>query len=158
MALEGIKHLIDCHCVLPQFRNIVPTFYHKFVVFSVIDGDKVEPKFVQCNNCSVVHKIVDICKSEIVAGLDFSSAITTLDEIKPALPDNIAAILDKNKCDLATWENVLFKLDNFKEGFEVPIAREENLGLVQVKILVVNEKGNVRVKSESRNEYLETKI
>lgn len=112
---------------------------------------------MQCNNCSVVHKVVDICKSEVVAGLDFSSAITSLEEVKPGLPDNIAAILDKNNCDLATWENVLFNLDNKTEGFEIPIAREENLGLTQVKVLVVNDKGKVRVKTESRNDYLEIK-
>ena len=157
MPPEGVKHLIDCHCILPQYRNADPPIYHKFVVFSVIENDNVEPKFVQCNNCSVVHKIVDICKSEIVAGLDFSSAITTLEEVKPALPDDIAAILDKNRCDLATWENVLFNLDNKPEGFEIPIAREENLGLTQVKVLVVNDKGKVRLKTESRNDYLEIK-
>lgn len=158
MPLEGIKHLIDCHCVLPQFRNADPPVYHKFVVFSVIEDDTIEPKFVQCNNCSVVHKIVDICRSEVVAGLDFSNAITTLDEIKPGLPGEIASILDKNRCDLATWENVLFNLDHRPEGFEVPIAKEENLGLTQVKILVVNDKGRVRLKTESRNDYLEIKV
>lgn len=158
MASEGLKHLIECHCVLPQYRNAEPPVYHKFVVFSVIEDDNVEHKFVQCNNCSVVHKIIDICKSEVVAGLDFSSAITTLDEVKSGVPDEIAAHLERNKCDLATWENVLFNLENSLEGFEVPIAREENLGLTQIKVLVVNKQGKVRIKTESRNDYLETKV
>ncbi len=155
MATEGIKHLIECHCVLPQYRNLETPIFHKFVVFSVVDDDIVEPKFVQCNNCSIVHKITDICKSEIVAGLEFSNAVTRLDEVQQGLPDNIASILEKANCDLATWENVAFLIETSLDGFEVPIAKEESGNLTQVKLLTVDKQGKAKVKTVARNDFLE---
>jgi hypothetical protein len=130
--------------------------FHKFVVFSIVEDDVVEPKFVQCNNCGIVHKIVDICKTEIVAGLEFSNAVTRLDEVQQGIPDNIASILEKSNCDLATWENVAYLLETSLDGFEVTIAKEESSGLTQVKILAVDKNGKAKVKTATRNEYLET--
>lgn len=155
MAAEGIKHLIDCHCILPQYRKQETPIYHKFVVFSIVDDNVVEPKFVQCNNCSIVHKVVDICKSEIVAGLEFSNAVTRLDEVQQGLPDNVASILTKANCDLATWENVAFLMETSLEGFEVPIAKEENAGLTQIKLLVVDKQGKAKVKTVTRNDFVD---
>ena len=40
MSVEGVKHLIQCHCVLPQYRNANPPMFHKFVTFSVVDDDQ----------------------------------------------------------------------------------------------------------------------
>jgi hypothetical protein len=129
--------------------------YHKFVVFSIIEDDVVEPKFVQCNNCAIIHKITDVCKSEIVAGLEFSNAVTRIDEVREALPDQIASFLEKANSDMATWENVAFLLENSLGGFEVPIAKEEVSGLTQVKMLSVDEKGKVKIKTVTRNDILE---
>ena len=157
MPAEGVKHLVECHCILPQFRKVEPQIFHKFVVFSIIEDDVVEPKFVQCNNCGIVHKIIDICKSEIVAGLENSNAVTRLDEVKTSIPDHIGSLLEKSNCDLATWENVQFLLDNNDNGFEVVIAKEENAGLIQAKLLVVDDKGKARIKTATRNDYLELK-
>lgn len=155
MSIEGVKHLVECHCVLPQYRKMENPIFHKFVVFSVIDDDAVEPKFVQCNNCLIVHKIVDICKSEIVAGLEFSNAVTRLDEIKESIPDQMASFLEKANSDMATWENVAFLLENSLGGFEVPIAKEIVGGMTQVKMLSVDEKGKVKIKTVARNDDLE---
>lgn len=155
MAIEGVKHLVECHCVLPQYRKMENPIFHKFVVFSVIDDDAIEPKFVQCNNCLIVHKIVDICKSEIVAGLEFSNAVTRLDEIKESIPDQMASFLEKANSDMATWENVAFLLENSLGGFEVPIAKEIVGGMTQVKMLSVDEKGKVKIKTVTRNDDLE---
>lgn len=157
MPVEGVKHLIECHCVLPQYRKMENPIFHKFVVFSVIDDDVVEPKFVQCNNCSIVHKITDICKSEIVAGLEFSNAVTRIDEVRESLPDQIASFLEKANADMATWENVAFLLENSLGGFEAPIAKEIVGGMTQVKMLSVDEKGKVKIKTVTRNDDLEIK-
>ena len=110
---------------------------------------------MQCNNCSIVHKVVDICKSEIVAGLEFSNAVTRLDEVQQGLPDNVASILTKANCDLATWENVAFLMETSLEGFEVPIAKEENAGLTQIKLLVVDKQGKAKVKTVTRNDFVD---
>ena len=63
---RGVKHNIQCLCVLPQYRKTKDPPYHEFVVFSVIDdSDTVEEKYAQCNNCGAIHKIIDLCRSEI---------------------------------------------------------------------------------------------
>ena len=68
---KGTKHLIQCHCLLPQYRNKPDPVFHKFPVFSVIDeSDTVILKYAECNNCGAAHKVYDICKSEILTGRD----------------------------------------------------------------------------------------
>ena len=63
----GQKHTIQCHCILPQYKGRKDPIFHKVVVFSVIgDDDKVQEKIVNCNNCGVPHRIIDICQSEII--------------------------------------------------------------------------------------------
>ena len=60
--MRGQKHLIECHCILPQYRRALNTVYHKFVVFSEIDdSDTVVPKFAQCNNCGVIGHLAGQC-------------------------------------------------------------------------------------------------
>ena len=82
--MQGFKHLVQCHCILPQYRKMKDPVFHKFVVFSTIDKkDNVEPKNVQCNNCGVIHKVFDICKSEIETillnlGIDYNEFISQM--------------------------------------------------------------------------------
>ena len=121
----GIKHLIHCHCVLPQYRNANPVVYHQFIVFSEIDdSDTVKPKYSQCNNCGVVHKIIDICKSEIVTGRDEIRSILTIDDIKLTMPADLAHLLETYDCDLSTYENAKYILDHEKWGDKLVLIRE----------------------------------
>ena len=91
----GTKHIVECHCVLPQYRNRKIPIYHKFMVFSIIDdSDTVLPKYAQCNNCGVVHKIYDICKSEILAGKDEIRTLCTIEDISLTIPEDIRGVLD----------------------------------------------------------------
>ena len=40
---------------------------HEFIAFSILgEDDKVEESYVKCNNCGITHKVVDLCKSEIL--------------------------------------------------------------------------------------------
>ena len=91
----GIKHLIECHCILPQYRGSENPVFHKFIVFSVVDtSDTCVPKFVQCNNCGVVHKVYDICKSEIISGRDELKSVASISEIKIGINSDIRHLLD----------------------------------------------------------------
>ena len=66
--MNGFKHLVQCHCVLPQFRRRPEPVFHLFVVFSVLgNDDKVEPKYAECNNCGAVHHVTEVGQSEIGA-------------------------------------------------------------------------------------------
>jgi len=144
--MKGIKHLIECHCILPQYRYATTIVYHKFVVFSIIDdSDTVIPKFVQCNNCDVIHKVFDICKSEIIAGRDELRSVTTIDEICNMLSENIVETLKSYDVDLATYENVKFILDNKKWGDHVVLARDNVNDETTGKILVFNAENSLRI-------------
>ena len=47
--IVGIKHLIECNCVLPQYQNTKKPIFHKFTVFSIIDEDnQIQDKNVIC--------------------------------------------------------------------------------------------------------------
>lgn len=113
----GQKHLIKCRCVLPQFKRAQHPPQHQFAVFSVInDDDTVKPRFAQCTNCGVVHKVTEIGRSEIVQGREAMSSMLTVADIKPALPELLAQVLENNKADLPTWEAVQFIYENQQWG------------------------------------------
>lgn len=131
------KHLIQCHCILPQFRKIPNPVFHKFMVFSIIENDTVVPKYVQCNNCSAVHKVYDICKSEMVPGKDELRSVTTIDEIRTFIPDDLRRLLDSYKCDLPIWENIKFLLEEKMWGEKIILTRENINGEITGKILTV---------------------
>ena len=84
----GLKHLIQCHCILPQYKNRKEPVFHKFPVFSIIDNsDTVIVKYAECNNCGAAHKVYDICKSEILTGRDEVRSQLTREDFKFSLFD-----------------------------------------------------------------------
>ena len=153
---RGTKHLIPCHCILPQYRNKNPPIFHKFVVFSVIDSfGSIESKIVQCNNCNVLHKVIDICRSEILLGKDESIAILSIDDLRRQIPDSFASILEENKCDLPTWENLKFILDEEMWGENLVLSRE-NLGdSTHFKIMNILSKNDFKIEVHLRKDEIE---
>ncbi len=144
--MKGVKHLIQCHCILPQYKNSPEPIFHKFVVFSEIDEeDNFVTKLAQCNNCGVIHKVVDACKSEIVRGMEESSAILTIPEIKKSLTLDLCSILETYKCDIATWENVKFIYDNSLWGNNVVISKDEVDEITQIKVLKIIDENKIKI-------------
>lgn len=123
--MQGHKHLVKCRCVLPQFKRLESPPPHQFTVFSAIDDEgNTIPKFSQCNNCGLIHKIVDICKSEIQSGKESMKSILKIEDIKPSLHTNISSILEANSCDLPSWEAALFIVENKQWGSYVVLTKE----------------------------------
>lgn len=151
MSSEGIKHLIQCHCVLPQFRNTNPTIFHKFVVFGIIEDDQMREKIVQCNNCGVLHKVIDQCKSEILFGKDASSSVRTIEDIELGLPERLSAYLKTQNVDVATWENIEWLVENDQES-EIVIRRDEQGGRTNLKILTIKRDGTFKTRNELLND------
>lgn len=147
MEVYGTKHLIECHCVLPQFRNSEPTIYHKVAVFSIIENDIIKEKLIQCNNCDVIHRIVDICKSEILRGNDSGLSIRKIDDIEISLPTKLSQYLKLQNIDFATWEQIEFILDNKLEE-DVVIKRELHDLNVNLKIINFKSDGSFKVRNE----------
>lgn len=122
---HGQKHLVKCRCVLQQFKNLETPPAHQFVVFSIVQDDgKIAVKHAQCNNCGVIHKILDLCRSEIITGKESARALITIDEIRPSLHPNFVGILESNSADLATWEAVQYIVENKKWGDFVVLTTE----------------------------------
>ena len=129
------KHLIECHCVLPQFRQVKDAPYHQFVAFSILDeGGTVIPKLARCNNCGVIHKVFDIQKSEIFPGKEEGGVIEK-EDIKLMLPESVANILESYNCEIHNWEHGLFITQNKAWQSSVILTRKEENGEAYGKIL-----------------------
>jgi hypothetical protein len=139
MARVGVKHLIKCVCVLPQLSKVPNPPSHEFPVFSVYDdaADDFEATFVQCSNCGIVHKITDICMSTIIRGRDELRAVITLDDVKNAVPEKLAAILEHHRVDLATWQQVAWVVETKAWGTSTVLTSEYIDGTKQGKSLAI---------------------
>lgn len=149
----GLKHLITCRCVLPQFKRHENPPQHQFVVFSVLDdNDVVRTKFAQCNNCGIVHKVIEINKSEIVQGREDMRSIPKIDDIRLSLPQGLAALLDQNDADLPTWEATQHMYDNQQWGGFVVLSTDEEEGLRQGKYVRILGKNTFKIETFTREE------
>ena len=157
---EGVRHLVECHCILPQYRdrmNSNPVF-HKFIVFSVVDeSDTVVPKYVQCNNCSVVHKVYDLCKSEIMGGKDELRSVTTIEEVRLGMNIDVQNVLDTYSCDLSTWEQTRFLIDNELWDKTVILTQDSLDDVTQGKMLRILSSQSFRIESFIRKDLVENK-
>jgi hypothetical protein len=155
---DHIKHLIECQCVLNIFKNKTRPVFHKFKVFSQIDeNDSIKEKYVICNNCDIVHRVFEVCKSEIKWGSEnLKSLVTTKDDIKFNLEsrnfENIVIELEKNNIDLCEWEYIEYLLDNKKEGQIVLNKSEIDNNIVYNVLYIKNE--NFSIKKEIQQRFL----
>ena len=144
--MDGVKHLVQCHCVLPQYRKRKDPVFHKFLAFSIIDdNDNVIPKFVQCDNCGIVHKVIDICRSEFITGREELKTFTQKSDIAFGLNSNVCDVLESYDCDIATWEEVKFIIDHKKWGRRIVLTRETIDDQTQGKALVINGLDNMQI-------------
>lgn len=133
---QGVKHLVECHCMLPQYRGAPDPVFHKFVVFSVIDEhDNVIPKNAQCTNCGVIHRVIDIMKSEVLMGNDETNAVLTIDDLKHSIPDRVVRTLESYEVSLPTWEEVIFIIENKQWDKHVILTSEETKIGTQGKLI-----------------------
>ena len=145
----GYKHTIECHCVLPLYKNKHPIVYHKFIVYSKInDKGKIIPKYSNCNNCGIVHKVYEICKSEIKLGKEDITSIRSIEDIKVSLPEKIIKILEENNCDIALYEEIEDILDQESFPSEVIVKRNIIDEEHHIKILKINNKDSFKIISE----------
>lgn len=123
--MKGQKHLVACRCILHQFKNSKNPPQHHFVVFSLLDdNDNVVSKYVQCNNCGIVHRVSELCKSQIVGSKEDLKHQMSLEEIKKSLGQQLSEYLDSNEADRATYEMCKFVVDNERWGERVVVSSE----------------------------------
>jgi len=123
-----IKHIIECNCILPQYKNISPPVFHKFIVFSELNKDGlVKPSLVSCNNCNVTHKILESGTSEIIKK-EGSNLVPTISDIETNLPGWLVALLKQHDCPLPTWQEAQFVIENEQWGKILVLSREPDQG------------------------------
>ena len=108
-----------------------------------------------CNNCNALHKVIDLCKSEIIKGKDDFKGALSISDIKFSLPSNIVNILETYHADLASWEYAKFIIDNQKWGSYVVLTTDEADDLVQGKMLVFISASTINIESFSRSNVFE---
>jgi hypothetical protein len=151
---SGLKHLITCRCVLPQFKRASNPPQHQFVVFSVIDDDgSVRVKFSQCNNCGICHKVMEINRSEVVSRESMMS-IPSIDDVKVGMPPQLANALETSDADLASWEHARFILDSKQWGQFVVLTTDEEDGLRQGKFIQILGENMFKIDTFAREEEL----
>jgi len=151
---RGFRHLIQCRCVLPQFKNAPDPVRHKFIVFSIVDeSDNVDIKYAQCNNCGIIHKITDICTSEIQSGKENASSIISIEDIKLSMTKDLAAILERYKAELHVWEQANFAIENKDWGAFVLLEQEDDGDTRQGKYLRILGENFFKIENFSRNDY-----
>ena len=102
-----------------------------------------------CNNCQAVHKIVELCKSEIVSTkLLEEDKIKILEEeyYKKRLSAGIVGALDSNQADLPTWKEVYYHFSNGNWGREIIIKRDDDGDDVILKVIKIYDKKTSRSK------------
>lgn len=136
--MPGLKHLIECHCTLKLYDTENKLVNHKFPVYSKIDEDgSIVHKIVKCNNCEALHRVTDVCTSELVAGKDQTNVTETIDEISLSLPDKLINILAKLECDISCYEHCLDIIEEERWGEFVVLRRDiidekENLKMILI--------------------------
>jgi hypothetical protein len=141
--------------VLPQFKKLSSPPVHQFLVFSIIDdSDKVKPKFVQCPNCGIIHKVTEIAKSEILSGKEDMNSIVKIEDIAVSLPEQLVTILEGNKADLPTWEAAAYALENKLWGTFVVLTSDSDGDTKQGKYVRLLGERMFKVESFIREETI----
>lgn len=154
----GQKHLIECHCTLPIYKNSKEIIYHRFVVYSRLDeSGNIVPKFSRCNNCGSNHYVYEFCKSEIKIGKEDSDVALTIDDIKISLPDKIIKILEQYKCTIDVYEQI----DDVFDQELFPVSIIINRTIIEdehrVKILNLDNKNRYKIQTETINLVIKEK-
>jgi hypothetical protein len=151
--MMGLKHLITCRCTLPTYKRHKNPPDHQFVVFSIINDDgTVKPKFAQCNNCTAIHKVTEINRSEIMPGREDMGSIISIDDIKVSLPEKLVGVLEANDADLASWEYAQFIFENKRWGEFVVLTTDEEGGVRQGKYVTILGETMLKIESFEREE------
>lgn len=154
--MDFIKHLVECKCILPQFKDKQPPLYHSFIVFSVIEDDgSVQMSFAQCPNCNLIHKVTEIGVSTLLRKEEMPS-IMTIDEIKSSLPESLIKLIQNYDLSLPTWQEINFIMEHELWGQKPVILTKEVVeGTTSGKYLAILGKELFSIKQFQREEFVQ---
>jgi hypothetical protein len=142
-----IKHQINCRCILHTQKHLGKNASpFSFVVFSVINDDEtVQEKYAQCPNCGVIHRVFDVCKSDIVNSEDNISVLSK-EDIKLMIPTEMSNLLTSYDCDISTWEMISWIFANKVWGEKIILTRKLTKENTTVgKYLLINAQNEFKI-------------
>jgi D-ribose pyranose/furanose isomerase RbsD len=128
---------------------------HQFIVFSIQKNNKIVEKMVTCNNCGIVHRVFEVCKSAILHNLEGTNSSITIDDVILQLPETVGKLLSSYEKDLPDYEHTKFMLDENMVGDFVVLTQEFNEGRKSGKVLKYKGKGKFEIEPFSRSEIIE---
>ena len=148
--MAGQRHLIECHCVLPLYKNKKPVVYHKFAVYSLFDEktSKVTPKYVNCNNCGVTHYVEEFCKSQVKIGKEDVKTVRSIDEVSISLPEKLTKLLKDYNSTIDIYEESEDVIENKIFPKSITIKREIIDEVYHLKVLTINNEEKFKITSE----------
>lgn len=117
------RHLIKCRCILTKNKSVEANTF-SFVTCSMIIDGVVQQSFAECPNCGILHKIVDICRSEIINKGDLVGVAKTIDDLKLSLPEKLVSILSAHELDVSSWQHAANIIEHELWGMFVVLKRE----------------------------------
>ncbi len=111
------------------------------------ESDTIVSKYVKCNHCEAVHKVYDVCKSEICIGKEDSMAVLQKKDIQMMIPTDIYDIMEAYNCDIPDFEHALFILQNKKYEEKVLLTKEVLEEEVIGKVLTFNTEGKAMIET-----------
>ncbi len=155
MNKRGIKHLVECHCILAIYKNVSPPVYHKFLVYSKFDdNDKIIPKYVNCNNCGATHLVYEVCKSDLKTGKEDISSVRSISDISLSLPDKLIKVLESYDSECVIYEEVEDVIKNSLYPTSIILKREIIDENHHLKILNIEGENNFSIASELINKIV----
>jgi hypothetical protein len=113
----------------------------------------VNPKLVMCNNCERIHRVTDICKSNILHDGSGRFGIRTVDDVKSGLPTSLVKLVDKNEISLPVWEEIEYKFKN-KDSSPTILGKEHIKGDVFGKYLEIKDLDSFSIGDFHRNDAI----
>jgi hypothetical protein len=151
---QGIKHLIKCRCILPTMKRLSDPPAHSFVVFSVVGEDGVMiPKKASCNNCGIMHEVIEACTSKIITSAEGSASEMSLEDVAVFLPESVRNVLSSYNLELPDYEYVRFMIEEDKVGEWLILGSELNDTRRSGKILKYKGDNRFEVEPFSREEF-----
>jgi len=95
-----------------------------------------------------------LCKSEIIAGRDELSSVSTIDDVIYTIPEDIRGVLESYDVDLPTWEHAQFVLQNKVWGTAVILTRDVLEDETQGKLLMIKGPGEFNIETFIAENYI----
>ena len=147
--IDHICHVLECQCILPIYSKVEKPVFHQFIVFSKYDNNSLEEKYVECNNCGVIHQVTNCNKSNILSDTtNYKSLVVNKEDLSYSLPSKYLDFLTKKEVEeIYIWEKINFLLEN--NISDTVLYRRSNVdNFVICEFIEVIDSDNFKLKKE----------